>query len=279
VNLRLDAVLKLLFWNVDKKPRQEIVASLAAQHEVDVLILAECDVPDQVLLPALNADVASPFHPTFSRCESVRVFTRLTPDSMTTIFDDEGGSWTIRRVRCPSGTEVLLVAAHAVSKLYRSAESQTHRCITFAERVREFEERAGHTRTVLVGDLNMDPFESGIVSAVGLHAVMTRQKAAKKERTVNGTKYPFFFNPMWGRFGDRPDGPPGTYYRDRGEEVEHFWHIYDQVLVRPELLEAFRDQDLRIVTSCGQTSLVSRAGRPNRKVASDHLPIVFSLDL
>jgi hypothetical protein len=52
----------------------------------------------------------------------------------------------------------------------------------------------------------------------------------------------------------------------------------DQI-VRLELLEAFRDEDLQIVTSCGRTSLVSRAGRPNRSVASDHLPIAFSLDL
>jgi hypothetical protein len=261
---------------LDKKSRPAIVAALAEQHDVDVLILVECVPP---LLQALKADGTFALHPTFSGCETISVFSRLASDSMRTVFDDEGGTWTIRRVQCPNGTEILLVAAHAPSKLYRSAESQSHRCIRFAQQVREFEQSVGHARTLLVGDFNMDPFESGMVSATGLHAVMTRQIAARKKRTVDGVEYPYFLNPMWGKLGDRPDGPPGTYYRNRGEEVEHFWHMFDQVLVRPDLLQAFHDEELRIVTTGGGTSLVSRRGIPNRSVASDHLPIVFSLDL
>ena len=53
----------------------------------------------------------------------------------------------------------------------------------------------------------------------------------------------------------------------------------DQVLVRPELIEYSRSEEVRILTRAGDVSLVSNDGRPNRSEASDHLPVLFELDL
>ena len=65
----------------------------------------------------------------------------------------------------------------------------------------------------------MNPFEEGVVGAKGLHAVMTRRIAAKGSRVVQGKEYPFFYNPMWGLFGDRQDSPSGTYYYSASEHT------------------------------------------------------------
>ncbi len=125
----------------------------------------------------------------------------------------------------------------------------------------------------------MNPFESGVVGAAGLHAVMTKQIASKGRRTVSGKQYPFFYNPMWSCFGDRTAGPPGTYYYDRAEHVCYFWNVFDQVLLRPELLDRFPSEELRILTEDGDRSLLSASGLPDKAAGSDHLPVLFKLDL
>jgi hypothetical protein len=129
---------------------------------------------------------------------------------------------------------------------------------------------------MLVGDLNMNPFEAGVVGAHGLHAVMTRADARRVERSIQGVAYRFFYNPMWGHFGDRSAGPPGTYYLKASKPINYFWNIYDQVLLRPALLESLTS--LEIVDSDGSNSLVTENGVPDSERGSDHLPILFRLD-
>jgi endonuclease/exonuclease/phosphatase family metal-dependent hydrolase len=59
----------------------------------------------------------------------------------------------------------------------------------------------------------------------------------------------------------------------------YFWNTFDQVLLRPELLDRFDIKLLVVPTTAGQTPLVTSDGRPNQDLASDHLPVVFELDL
>ena len=112
--------------------------------------------------------------------------------------------------------------------------------------------------------------------ASGLHAAMTKATARERKRTVGGTQYRYFYNPMWGHFGDRTPGPPGTYYYSRGADVSYFWHMFDQVLIRPDLIERFDDETLQVLAAAGSTPLIGQNGRPT---ASDHLPISFKLNL
>src|SRR5438309_1508473 len=125
----------------------------------------------------------------------------------------------------------------------------------------------------------MNPFEDGVVEARGLHAVMARQTAQNRSRTIQARRYHFFYNPMWGFFGDATEGPPGTCYYARTEQGVFFWNMFDQVLVRPDLLPYFRNEDLKIITGDGRTSFLSRKGLPKRSVVSDHLPVLFKLTL
>jgi hypothetical protein len=145
--------------------------------------------------------------------------------------------------------------------------------------IREIEGRVGHSRTVLVGDLNMNPFDEDMISANGWHAVMTRDIARKRTRLVQRESYPFFYNPMWGRFGDDTEGPPGTYCKPKGLLVEYFWHMWDQVLIRPDLLKSFDSASLQILTGCGSASFVKRSGIPDDSRFSDHLPLLFALKI
>jgi endonuclease/exonuclease/phosphatase family metal-dependent hydrolase len=83
---------------------------------------------------------------------------------------------------------------------------------------------------------------------------------------------------MWGHLGDQAGDTAGSYFYDSAEHVSYFWHVFDQVLIRPELTDRFDVNQLRILTSAGARSLVRTDGRPDAANFSDHLPIVFELE-
>ena len=182
-------------------------------------------------------------------------------------------------MKLPGTENFLLVAAHCVSKLDASGDSQAMQAVEFAAEIIRAENDVRHSRTIVAGDLNMNPFEAGMVAANGLHGVMSRDLALEREREVQNKFYRYFYNPMWSLLGDASPGPAGTHYYRRAEMVNYFWNMYDQVLLRPDLLSSFRNGDLEIVCSDGQNSFLKRSGLPDDKRFSDHLPIAFKLQL
>lgn len=271
-------MITFLFWNLNRKPLQDIVSSLATAYKVDVLMLTECSIEPNTMLAALNQRDEAEYHyaPCYG-CSKVEIFTRFTAEFIRPIYELD--RLTVRCLNLPGLTDILLAVSHLPSKLYWSDESQAFECVELSNSIRNAEQQIGHSRTVLVGDFNMNPFEGGIVSAIGLHAVMTRHIAQKKSRVVQEKEYPFFYNPMWNFFGDSRGGPPGTYYYTNAEPKVFFWNIFDQVLVRPDLLSRFSTEDLSIIHHHGDTSLLTKQQVPNTDISSDHLPILFKIQL
>ncbi len=268
-----------LFWNLKGRPLAGQVARLSASYEVDVIVMAECRVTPGEMMLALRRATGRLHYLPPSTCQKIAIYTPWPERFLQTEPDFETDRATIRRLLLPEVGEILLVAAHLPSKLHCSESSQEFECVLLGQHIRQAEAAVGHRRTVLVGDLNVDPFEKGVVSAAGLHGVMTRAIAERRQRTVQGEDYPFFYNPMWSRLGDKSAGPPGTYYDNRAEQVNFFWHTFDQVLVRPDLLPAFENEELKVLTGDNETKLISAHGLPDDSAASDHLPVLFKLQL
>jgi hypothetical protein len=189
--------------------------------------------------------------------------------------DATDGRLTVRRLTTPANTEILLAALHFQSQMAWTPEEQALQATVTQGDICRVEDVVGHQRTVLVGDLNLNPFDLGLVGAQALNAVMVRDLARAEERTVAGRTYRFFYNPMWGCFGDRTAGPPGTYFYQASSPRNYYWNLFDQVLLRPELMDSL--DDLRILDSDGQESFLTGRGRPRSTDISDHLPILFRL--
>lgn len=268
-----------LFWNINGKNLQRSIANLTQLYEVDVLMLAECEIEIGVLLRELNKERRFGYHysPGIG-CEKIEVFAQFPHELIQPIH--ESNRLTIRHLRLPGLTDILLAVTHLPSKLHWRDSSQTAECFELSNSIRMAEQQVGHTRTVLVGDLNMNPFEDGMIIANGLHGVMSRSIAEKRTRVVQSRKYPFFYNPMWGLFGDGTPGPSGTYYYYRSDKYRlFFWNMFDQVLIRPDLLPLFDNRELEILESDGKVPFLSKHGVPDKSVASDHLPVMFRLAL
>jgi hypothetical protein len=264
-------MINFLFWNVNS--RRNLVGRLVYTHAVDVLVLAESTTDPQEIVADIEQGGSGCFHHDPLCRGGLAMFTRFPRQFVNVELDEQ--HFSIRRLRF-APADILLVMLHFPSKLRKTDAEQSALCPEYVREIRAIETKVGHQRTVLVGDLNMNPFETGMVQANGFHAVMSRTVAARRERTVDGRSYPLFYNPMWSHFGDARGAPPGTFYRDKGDMISFFWHMYDQVLIRPDLIDRFVPSQLQIITQCDQEALIDARGEPN---VSDHLPLFFQMDL
>jgi len=270
-------MLTFVFWNLGRRPLEGLVAELAAERDADIVLLSECNVSNHVLLRTLNQHSKSPYSFAFSPADAIKVFTRFPSDWLKPIEDT--GGLSIRHLAHPLYSDILVVGAHLSSKLFRTADDQLLESVRMARRIEEAEQRVGHRRTVLVGDLNMNPFEAGVAAADGFHGVMDRTVAQRESRIVGGQTRPFFYNPMWSRFGDESLRPPGTYYYGSSGQITYFWNLFDQVLLRPALMGAFKNSEMEVISRVGATTLLTGNGLPSTSAGSDHLPLVFTLHL
>ncbi len=270
-------MVSFLFWNLYKKPLLDQVERLARSQNIDILMLAECAIDPPEIEERLRRTVDDSFSLSRSDGGKTQVYTRLPGNSITEEFNDPFGGLTIRRVEVGDPPGIMLAVVHLPSRVKWDKEDQVLQMTSLVNDIVNTEDKLAHRRTILVGDLNMNPFDAGVVGAQALHAVMTRGLARREERIVLGRAHRLFYNPMWNLFGDRTVGPPGTYYHRASNPGNVFWNIYDQVLLRPSLMDAL--VDLEILTTDGQGDLVTKTGLPNKSLYSDHLPILFRLAL
>ena len=260
-----------------KRPLAELIGKAAMNTAADVVLLAECEQPENEILAALNHQTGKTFHNAHPLSIKIRVYSSLTAGTIHPVAVYDNGRISIQRLILER-TDILLVAVHLPSKMNRDDSDQVQEAVGLSSNIRRAELDYGHTRTILVGDLNMNPFDPGVVGAMGLHGVMTRAIATERTRKVDGQDYHFFYNPMWGLLGDRTPGPAGTHYIRLGKPTEYFWNTYDQVMIRPELLGNF-DDDVRVLTEVGGINFLTANGHPNRNQHSDHLPLSFPLNI
>jgi hypothetical protein len=264
--------IQCLFWNLNRRNRTNLLCQLVSERNIDIIVLAECGDHGKNLkgLKLVDGDFLQPA----SEIEKLQILVRNPSFGLNEVYADVSKRLTIRSLK-NHHAEILFVAVHLVDNQAYDKESQAAEVRELAHQLRETERERGHSRTLLVGDLNMNPFDPGVVQAGGFHGVMTKSIAMKGNREVLSREYPFFYNPMWGFFGDRTPGPPGTHYF-RGKHVSFEWNIYDQVLIRPDAIK-WLDDTIEIIDSVGEVSLLTKQGLPNRNVGSDHLPLIFGL--
>ncbi len=270
-------MLNFLFWNINRKPIAPLIAKLARERSVDVLVLAECEINPMTLLAELNRNGRSNFFFSPDYAEKFLVYTRFEPSWLLPLADYD--SLSIRHLVHPLYADLIVGIVHLRSKLYLSDDDQSDLAIRFREPIERVENELGHSRTVLFGNFNMNPFERGMAGSESFHAVMDRATAEEKSRIVSGSLRQFFYNSMWSLMGDLSEGPSGTYYYRSSEPVSYFWHMVDQVILRPSLMPCFNSESLTVIAEIGNESLLRDNGRPDTDMASDHLPIFFRLEL
>lgn len=275
--------MKFLFWNIEKKQVCfDVIADLVKDEALDVIALAEFPKDKNgILLQKLQV-----VNPDFSLLkplvnEKVVVYYCKSTAIVNNQFNE--GKVAIKRITSKNKTPIAYIAfLHLASKVNYSDDELAERMKPIIGSVQHFEEKSEYEQglVLLCGDLNMNPFERGIIQASGLNAVMESDIAKKGSRTIDGIDYKFFYNPMWGFLGDLGKGTvSGTYYFNSTHHIQYFWNLYDQVLMRPEAISYFDKDALKIVTNSSNFNLLKKSGLIDDKNYSDHLPITFTLNI
>lgn len=276
--------MNFLFWNINKnKNCFDVIRKMLYSEDIDMLMIAEYpkDIDESQLLSIINTPPATynyEYIQPIANYGKVKIFTRFSKDLITQVKDDTNVS-AIQYFSPLLNNNVTIITCHFPSKVNKSDANLS----AFAEDIKDFieivETSVGHKRTILCGDLNMNPFDEGIIKTKGLHAVMEKAIARKEQAIVRKRGYSFFYNPMWGFLGDNGCGnTSGTMYYNSSDTVNYYWHLYDQVLVRPPLIDNFDEKQLEIITKVMNTNLLTSNSTINKKY-SDHLPIKFNFKI
>lgn len=276
--------MRFLFWNICKKKLFKELAILVKNEDIDVVLIAEHPSGENMVsmlkkelltVCKANFDYIRPYTPK----NKVEIYTRFRSDLIVNIQDDKGVS--AKEIYSPLiGGNIILITCHLPSKINESDANQSEIASDIVDFISDVEKRCAHQRTVVCGDLNMNPFEEALVKAKGFNAVMSKAIACKRTRIVSGKEYSFFYNPMWSFFGDLGCGKvSGTMYYNTSDHINYYWNIYDQVLVRPDMIPYFDESKLSIVTNIDSVNLLSINGLIDKSNYSDHLPIIFELNI
>lgn len=277
--------MNFIFWNLEKKPAcYDVIIDIVIEKNIDVIAIAEFSIgPDETktfLSKLKTIDSNFEWLQPVTK-EKVMVFYNKNNAIVSNQYNE--GKVAIKKISSiTSKVNAYVAYCHLESKVNINDEEQAERVTKLKETLCSFEKDIDDKDgfLLLCGDLNMNPFEKGLIKANGLNAVMDSSIAKKYSRKVQGQSYKFFYNPMWGFLGDLGKGNvSGTYYFNPSNHIQYFWNVFDQVLLRPEAIPYFDKEALNILTSTMHYNLLKKSGAIDDKQYSDHLPIIFKLNI
>lgn len=272
--------MNILFWNIKKKANvTTILSEIIREENIDIVAFAEfplgsVDVFKNELLnvnPSFN--YLTPFRP-----GKVEIF--YIDGTVDIVNSYNGKRISVNKVHSNIDNEdYYFVFCHLKDALMTDrAQLPSYARFTVKEII-NFENEVRSKRTIVCGDFNMNPYEQAMLEVDGFNAMLTSSIALKRTRNVEGQSYEMFYNPMWGLFGDlHNQDVSGTFYHAPGEPIQQFWHIIDQVIMRPDVIPVFDKQQLKIVTKGQNYNLLNRNNNISNHY-SDHLPLKFTLNI
>ena len=275
--------IKYLFWNINQKNLVQELIEIVLRNNIDILMAVEAEKLDiQHFISQLRRK-----NRFFEKKEILSkqngIILLANTECMISTYKEEK-HFTAYKIH-EKNKNRLLIVVHLTSALHYSEAARDQRAGELSKTFEKLEEACNMEAkkeglspyaTMIVGDFNLHPFSAGIIGAFGFHALMDTHQALKKSRMVDGNKVRFYYNPMWNLIGKK-DKALGTYYYDTDQDDRLFyWYMFDQILLRPELIDEFDWNEFEIVDHIGNASLIKNHKINNTKY-SDHLPVKFAV--
>ena len=309
-------MLRILFWNIRRKADELLAEIVRLSDNCDIIILAELTESEKKL-KLIDTDLATiissiTVKTAFNYCNKnddswlhvwaregvninpVEIYDKLKqPKDITDkeCVDSEYFAYYLNKFERMQFYEVnfstvsfLLVPIHFPSRMYATVGKQKDISVHFKNYIEQIENKY-NLKSIVVGDFNMNPFEPGMVHHEGFHAIPSQQ--VDNEIKFYDIPYKTFYNPTWEKYGDfEIEGndvrqkPSGTYFLNSSSDLNYYWYLFDQVILRKDLIKYFSFEDFKILTSIHkENDLLNDNFSPNDKKYSDHLPIKFKLKI
>lgn len=203
----------------------------------------------------------------------IKIFHKLGDALSISIIDPET-RFVGCEIKLASGNKVMLVCVHLASQIYTDEDKRYKKARKAIQRINNEKETKGIKDLIICGDFNMNPYEKAMICPDGFNATICKVQANKITRISDGDIIDFLFNPCLSLYGSNNNSAKGTYYYDKTKDKNLFWHMLDQVVFTPQLMESFDFNSLKIIERVNNEDLVSEIEIKK----SDHLPIVFSFN-
>lgn len=202
--------MNCLFWNVNKNENiNKELTKIVLLFNCDLIALAEYKDDVTSFLNSLSHNDLKYYEIPQIGCKRITLFCKI--DSRLIEACSEDAYYTIKRFPHKHLGQLNIAFVHFPSKLHYGCNDFTSIGMHLKKNIEKIEKTKNDTNTVIVGDFNMNPFESAMISANSLHAVSSRTIAKKISRSLRNQLCSYFYNPMWNLLGDCID-PPGSYY-------------------------------------------------------------------
>lgn len=268
--------VKILFWNINGLRDFSVIHPLIDFDNVDILLLAESNIQDDILLLKTGLARVKPKIEMEGMALTPKVYSRINVEHYNT---SASGRLSFFLLDTNEMDEIILAGIHFPSKASYNEETQTDLANTYANWIRDIESQRKHSKTIVVGDFNMNPFEKGMIGPHAFNATLSYDIAQKGKRRFHYEDFEYFYNPMWNYLGDRNHhtGKPklaGSYfYQSTTDKSQIYWNVFDKVIVRPSVIDIVDYTTIEIL------EVIPRMELQSERKEVDHLPLGFNLKL
>ena len=273
--------IRFLYWNINNKPSSFLSEIKKIASNIDVLLLVENnEIEDSIIEQELGLYKIK-YKISFNETEyTPKFYSKFQNDELEYIGITTSKRLVFTSLKLQNSDEILIGGIHFPSKLNYEDLSQLEIVRGYVQEIEEIEMMKNNKKTLIFGDFNMNPFESGMVELSAFNATLSEVEAKKISKRFHYRKYNYFYNPMWSFMGDRnylsgERKQPGSYYHSKSP----YWNMYDKVIMRPEIIDIFDFSSIRIIDSLGTEKLVDDDYIIKKDTYSDHLPLSFQIKL
>ncbi len=261
--------MRILFWNTyNNKDINPVLNELIIENKINIVALAEYNADTPLLIYSLATSGIKMRQYNTIGCNRIKII-----GDISDVNPGIQNKYYSLQIICK---KYILCCIHLPSQIYTNNEGERNIIIRrIIADIEKAEDNNSTEDTIIVGDLNINPFDHGCIAADLFHSLPYYEVTKKKSRIIANERFKMFYNPMWNILGDFNE-PYGTHFYNGNSVDNIFWHTYDQVMIRPDLREYFVDDSLKIITETSSWQLINNKGHPDKKL-SDHLPIIFEI--
>lgn len=255
-------MLKFGYWNTNKKDHEHIasyIIDLLYSENLDVLFLSEFSFSPQLFANNyLPNEYCILDHP--GVCTKVLAISKRGLDLFIANEEDRFLVLSSRSLN------VSVVGLHLPDNCNdNNSQIKRGNCLS---NILEAINTIKNIYDVFVGDFNCMPYSNELTTIYGLHCVLFKKEA--KTRTGGRKKH---YNPMLLLLNE--ENQMYGSFKYSSDSCPLYWYAFDQVIVSDNLCNKIFN--IRYLKTINGKSLMSRNGSKPR--VSDHLPLVFELDL
>ncbi len=268
--------IKYIFWNIKGKNLFEPIVRLILENNIDIIALTETDLLDvHCLINELRLNNQDWKLVEICPVSDIKL---LAKRDIRILVHEESKRFSTYKLYNENDLYLLNVL-HLDSAMYKDEYARSQKATNISQILRKTEEsmfKNEEYKTITIGDFNLQPYSQGVIGYYGFNATMSKSKAKNISRKVDDEQKYFYFNPMWKLMGDNRL-VQGTYYNNSDQQDRSmFWYTFDQLLIRPFLIDKFNWDFFDIIEGTRNYSFI-RNGIINKTQYSDHLPLKFEI--